>query len=75
VKITSTSRWKIKSGQSYWDVGYILKAKLANGIKNASNSLREADCVFPVSSGNREFHPETGNKKYPNNPVNPVYFF
>jgi len=46
----------------------VLKAAMADGMQKVANAFREAGGVFPVPSGNR-------NKKYPENPVNPVKLF
>jgi len=40
-------------------------AGMSNGMQEVANAFREADCMLPVSSGNR-------NKNYPEHPVNPV---
>jgi len=45
-----------------------LKADKISRLIVTKHSFREADCIFPVSSGNREC------KIIKKNPVNPVYF-
>jgi hypothetical protein len=57
VKVSSACRWKKPSSTLYiW----------IEGLAVTRHLFREADRIFPVSSGNRE--------KNPINPVNPVCF-